>query len=103
MNVLNVQPQTFRDYADITETMAAAVAVAGAVDQAAVMAAVVPTFGLIGQEFLLSFAVAQANHLASLGDLVQNYAGTALLARNAADAYERSENESAEAFGAAQV
>lgn len=98
MNVVNVQPQTFRDYADISDGMAAAVAVAGAVDQAAVISAAVPVFGLIGQEFLLSFAYAQANHFTALGELVANYAATAHTARVAAQSYELSDQTSAESF-----
>ncbi|QBS43428.1 type VII secretion target [Nocardia sp. CS682] len=98
MNVVNVQPQTFRQYGDISEGMAAAVAVAGAVDQAAVVAAAAPVFGLIGQEFLVSFAYAQANHLTAVGELVTNFAGTALTAHAAARSYELADQTNAEAF-----
>ncbi|PXX61703.1 excreted virulence factor EspC (type VII ESX diderm) [Nocardia tenerifensis] len=98
MNVVNVQPQTFRHYADISEGMAAAVAVAGAIDQAAVISAAVPVFGLIGQEFLLSFAYAQANHCTALGELVANYAATAHTARVAAQSYELTDRTNAESF-----
>ncbi|MFE9789612.1 type VII secretion target [Nocardia salmonicida] len=100
MNVLNVQPQTFRQYGEISDTMAATVAVAGAVDQAAVIAAVVPVFGLIGQEFLMSFAYAQANHFAALTQLVEILATTADSARVAAASYEMTEQHSAASFGA---
>ncbi|MFI9504700.1 type VII secretion target [Nocardia sp. NPDC052566] len=98
MNVVSVQPQTFRHYADISEGMAATVAVAGAVDQAAVVSAAVPVFGLIGQDFLLSFAYAQANHFTAVGELVANYAGTAHTARAAARSYELTDQTSAESF-----
>ncbi len=98
MNVVNVQPQAFRQYAEVSDGMAAAVAVAGAVDQAAVISAAIPVFGLIGQEFLLSFAYAQANHFTALGELVANYAGTAHAARVAAQSYESTDRISAESF-----
>ncbi|MEV6391264.1 type VII secretion target [Nocardia xishanensis] len=98
MNVVNVQPQAFREYAEISDGMAAAVAVAGAVDQAAVVSAAVPVFGLIGQEFLLSFAYAQANHFTAVGELVANYAGTAHTARAAAQSYELTDQTSAGSF-----
>ncbi|MFC9437146.1 type VII secretion target [Nocardia sp. NPDC057030] len=100
MNVVNVQPQTFRQYGDLAEGTAAAVAVAGAVDQAAVIASVAPVFGLIGQEFLASFAFAQANHFVAVGDLVQIFAGTAETSRAAAQSYEQAERNSAESFAA---
>ncbi|MEU6833571.1 type VII secretion target [Nocardia beijingensis] len=99
MNVLNVQPQTFRRYGEISDGMAATVAVAGAVDQAAVIAAIAPTFGLIGQEFLTSFAYAQANHFAALTKLVEILTTTADTARVAAASYELTEQHSVASFG----
>ncbi|MGC4994615.1 type VII secretion target [Nocardia salmonicida] len=98
MNVLNVQPQTFRQYGEISDGMAATVAVAGAVDQAAVIAAVVPTFGLIGQEFLMSFAYAQANHFTALTQLVDIFTTTAETSRVAAASYEMTEQHSVASF-----
>ncbi|MGS2810851.1 type VII secretion target [Nocardia sp. MW-W600-9] len=98
MSVLNVQPQTFRDYAAVSDGMAATVATVAGVDQAAIVSAAVPVFGLIGQEFLLSFAYAQANHFAALGELVTNYAGTAATARAAAQSYELADQTSAASF-----
>ncbi|WP_330179058.1 ESX-1 secretion-associated protein [Nocardia sp. NBC_01503] len=98
MNVLNVQPQTFRQYGDISEGMAATVAVAGAVDQAASIAAVVPVFGLIGQDFLASFAYAQTNHFAALAELVDACVTTAATSRMAAQSYEQTEANSVETF-----
>ncbi|MRH89373.1 hypothetical protein GFY24_18285 [Nocardia sp. SYP-A9097] len=98
MNVLNVQPQTFRQYGEISEGMAAIIAVAGAVDQAASIAAAVPVFGLIGQDFLASFAYAQANHVAALTDLVDTFTTTAMTSRVAALSYEQTERNSVETF-----
>ncbi|MFE6923285.1 type VII secretion target [Nocardia sp. NPDC057663] len=88
MNHVAVVPDAVRAYAGASATMAAGVAQAGAVDQAATVAAVVPVFGLIGQEFLLSFAYAQANHLTSVAELAAVHAGTALTAAQAASTYE---------------
>ncbi|WP_278264913.1 type VII secretion target [Nocardia sp. AG03] len=88
MNHVAVVPDAVRAYAGASATMAAGVAQAGAVDQAATVAAAVPVFGLIGQEFLLSFAYAQANHLTSVAELAAVHAGTALTAAQAATTYE---------------
>jgi len=79
--------------------MAAGVASAGAVDQAATIGTVVPVFGLIGQEFLASFAFAQANHLSSVAELAAVHAGTALTAHQAASTYESVDGESSAAIG----
>ncbi|MGS2808681.1 type VII secretion target [Nocardia sp. MW-W600-9] len=88
MNHVAVVPEAVRAYAGASATMAAGVAQAGAVDQAATMGAVVPVFGLIGQEFLVSFAYAQANHLSSVAELAAVHAGTAVTAMEAASTYE---------------
>ncbi|GGK57529.1 type VII secretion target [Nocardia camponoti] len=88
MNHVAVVPEALRAYAGASATMAAGVAQAGAVDQAATTAAVVPVFGLIGQEFLLSFVYAQANHLTSVAQLAAVHAGTAVTAAEGAATYE---------------
>ncbi|WP_348537884.1 type VII secretion target [Nocardia brasiliensis] len=75
------------------------VATAGAVDQAATIATVVPVFGLIGQEFLAAFAFAQANHLSSVAELAAVHAGTALTAHQAASTYEVTDSASGAAIG----
>jgi hypothetical protein len=62
------------------------------------VAATVPVFGLIGQDFLAAFAYAQANHFASLGTLVQSYSGTSAVSAASAKAYEDNERASASAF-----
>lgn len=94
MNNVAVVPDAVRAYAGASATMAAGVAQAGAVDQAATMAAAVPVFGLIGQEFLMSFAYAQANHLTSMAELAAVHAGTALTATQAAATYEGADGAS---------
>ncbi|MFI6172419.1 type VII secretion target [Nocardia sp. NPDC051052] len=98
MNVLHVQPETFRHYGDISAAMAATVALVGAADQAAGVAAVVPVFGLIGQEFLASFAYAQANHLGSVTELAEIFSTTAANSHTAAAAYEQADQHSADTF-----
>lgn len=58
-------------------TMGTALASAGGIDAEANTAAMVAVFGLIGQEFVGAFALAQAAHLASVGGLAAVHAGTA--------------------------
>ena len=67
-------------------TMGTALATAGGVNAAANTAAMVAVFGLIGQEFVVAFATAQAAHLAAVGGLAAVHAGTAasMLAGSAA-------------------
>lgn len=102
MDTVQVAPKVFREYGDIAANMAAAVATAGAVDQAATVAAAVPVFGLIGQEFLASFAYAQANHLTAVNELAHVFANTSTAAHTAADAYARTEQHNAAGFTAAE-
>lgn len=98
-----VDPNTFRQYGDISAGMASTVAAAGAVDQAASVAAAVPVFGLIGQDFLVSFAYAQANHFQSVNQLAALFGSTATAAHGAATDYEQTEQRSAAAFGTVGV
>jgi hypothetical protein len=98
MSEISVAPETFRQYGSITGDMAATVAGVGAVDQAATVAAVAPVFGLIGQDFLTSFAYSQANHFAGVNALANVYEQTSLTAHNSAAAYENVEGDSAGGF-----
>ncbi|WP_067833263.1 type VII secretion target [Nocardia lijiangensis] len=82
------EPDAIRAYADTAAACAASVATAGSVNQAATMAAAIPVFGLIGQDFLASFAVAQANHLTSVAELAYVHGMTALTCQQAATEYQ---------------
>ncbi|WP_405179659.1 type VII secretion target [Nocardia sp. NBC_01377] len=101
MSDLVAAPDAIRGYAEAAVSMATGVATAGTVDQAATMAAVVPVFGLIGQEFLFAFAHAQANHVSSVLELAAVHAATAMTATQSAIAYETSEATSAAEFDTA--
>ncbi|WP_225729881.1 MULTISPECIES: hypothetical protein [unclassified Nocardia] len=91
MSEVVAHTDAIRAYGGASAAMAAGVATAGAFDQTATMAAAVPVFGLIGQEFLASFAYAQANHVSSVLELAHVYAGTAKAALEGAGAYDGSE------------
>ncbi|WP_207840209.1 type VII secretion target [Williamsia soli] len=80
MSELTAVPAAIAAYADTAAVMSAAVATAGSINAAANVATMVPVFGLIGQEFLLAFAQAQAGHLLAVGQLAAVHAGTAAAA-----------------------
>lgn len=103
MSHVAVVPDALRLYAGESAAMAAGVAATAAADQAATIAAVVPVFGLIGQEFLLSYAFAQANHLTSVAELAAVHAGTALTATQAAATYEGTDSASGADIGAVRA
>lgn len=80
MSEITAVPVAIEAYADTAALMSAAVASAGSINAAANVAQMVPVFGLIGQEFLLAFAQAQAGHLFGVGQLAAVHAGTAAAA-----------------------
>jgi hypothetical protein len=100
MSDLVVIPDHFRRYGDASAEMAAQVASTCAVDQAATAAAVVPVFGLIGQDFLMAFACAQANLLSSVADLAGVHSATAVASHHGADSYDGTERTSARSLRA---
>ncbi|MFE1593220.1 hypothetical protein [Nocardia sp. NPDC058705] len=99
MSDLVATPDVIRGYGEAAAAMATGVATAGGFDQTATVAAAVPVFGLIGQEFLVSFAGAQANHVSSVLELAGVHAATAVTAHQAAAAMEATEVASSTAVG----
>lgn len=100
MDRLHATPDAIRAYGDTAAHTAVEVSTAGAVDQAALIAAAVPVFGLIGQEFLAAFAVAQANNMLSVNEIAAVNAATAVAAHGAAAGYEGTDLGSAADFSA---
>ncbi|WP_067667029.1 type VII secretion target [Nocardia miyunensis] len=98
MSVVKVDPNTFRQYGDIAAGIASTVTAAGTVDEAASVTSAATTFGLIGQEFLTSFAYAQANHFSAVSQLANVFKNTATVSHNAANSYSKSEQNSASGF-----
>lgn len=88
-----------RGYGDASAAMATDVAVAGATNQIATLAAAVPVFGLIGQDFLATFAVAQANNLTSVAELAHVYGMSAVTAHESAALFDATEAASSADFG----
>ncbi|MBF6133801.1 hypothetical protein IU501_12415 [Nocardia otitidiscaviarum] len=77
---------------------AAQVAGAAAADSAAALASAVPVFGLIGQDFLIAFAQAQANYLLSTAEIAAVHGQTAAAAYSGVALYESTELASAISF-----
>ncbi|MEU1980935.1 hypothetical protein [Nocardia sp. NPDC019395] len=100
MPYLVANTEVVRRYGDASATMAVETAMAGAADQVAMMAAAIPVFGLIGQDFLAAFAFAQANNLLSVQELAAVHAGSALTSYEGAAAYDLNEDVTAAEFGA---
>ncbi|WP_328395534.1 hypothetical protein [Nocardia sp. NBC_00416] len=100
MTDIAAESHIVRGYGDASTSMAVETATAGAANQAALIAAAIPVFGLIGQDFLAAFAYAQANNLMSVNELAAVHAGTALTCYEGATAYELTECSTASEFGA---
>jgi hypothetical protein len=99
-NNMHVSPAALRAYGRTAEEISAQLAASGAFDLAKNVAALVPVFGLIGQDFLAGFTVAQASHAKAYGDVAAAFGNRARLAHTSADTYERSDNEHADALRA---
>ncbi|WP_405179636.1 type VII secretion target [Nocardia sp. NBC_01377] len=92
-------PEAIVQYGNTSAALAAQTLTAGSVDQLAVIAAAVPVFGLIGQDFLATYAAAQASHLTSVTEVAAVHAGTALTAFESAAQYTATDLDSAENLG----
>ncbi|WP_330233010.1 type VII secretion target [Nocardia sp. NBC_00508] len=99
MNEIVVVSDAIRGYGDASAAMAVDVAAAGAADQAATIAAAIPVFGLIGQDFLAAFAFAQANNMMSVAELAHVHGMTAVAAHESAATYDLTDDASASDFG----
>ncbi|MEU4342645.1 hypothetical protein AB0H00_15475 [Nocardia sp. NPDC023852] len=100
MTELVVASDAIRRYGDASAMMAVETAAAGAANQAATMAAAIPVFGLIGQDFLAAFAFAQANNLMSVVELAAVHAGSAMTSYEGAGLHDLTEAASVTEFGA---
>lgn len=96
MSELVAVPDAIRRYGDTAAEMATETLSAGTVNQAVVIAAAVPIFGLIGQDFLVTYAMAQANHLSSVVEVAAVHAGTAVTAHESAATYAATDHDNAE-------
>lgn len=91
-------PEAIEGFAASAAATSAAVAGAGSIDTAAQVAQLVPVFGLIGQEYLAAYAVAQANHVLAVGQLAAVHAGTSAAAFATAASYRSADDGGGDAF-----
>ncbi|KAF0848282.1 hypothetical protein [Nocardia caishijiensis] len=101
--LIRTDASVISNYGATNAAMATQVAAAGAADAGASMAAAVPIFGLIGQDFLAAFAVAQGNNLASVTEIAAVHAGTALVSAQAVGAIQLDEQVGAAVMDAQRV
>lgn len=85
-------------YGTSEATTAVQLAGAAAADSISALAAAVPVFGLIGQDFLLAFAGAQASYLSSAAEIAAVHGQTAVTAYSAVGLFEGNELSSATSF-----
>ena len=100
MTEMMAETDAIRRCAGTYATMTGDVMAAAGTNQAATVGAVVPVFGLIGQDFLAAFAGAQANNLLSTAELAAVYAMMALTGYQGATGYDLSDGSSAIDIGA---
>ena len=95
MSNVIVTPEVLEGFAATNAAIGSAVAAAGSINAAANTAAMIPVFGIIGQEFLAAFIAAQTNHLFAVGNLATVHAATAAGAVSGLAAFETADAGSA--------
>jgi hypothetical protein len=98
---LSVEPDAVRTFGAGVSAVGAAIDSASAMDLAANVAVMVPVFGLIGQDFLASFAGSQFANAVSTAALVGVHQATAAGAMAAAAGYETTDGDTQHALGSA--
>ncbi|MGW5386502.1 hypothetical protein [Nocardia sp. NPDC003963] len=91
MNRILADYDAIRGFSASCAQAASDVVAVAATDQEAVMAAAIPVFGLIGQDFLIALAHTQANSLLSVAELANVYGTMSATAHDAVTAYARTE------------
>ncbi len=99
MSELVATPDAIRAYGDASAAMATGVVTAAAFDLGAVIAALGPVLGPIGQEVMFASAYAHGNLASSTIELAGVHAATAVTAHQSAAAYESAEGASVGEFG----
>ncbi|MFF0527388.1 ESX-1 secretion-associated protein [Nocardia amikacinitolerans] len=97
MSDLSVETEAVRAFATENAGIAAQISSAG-FDGPAQVAALTPVFGLIGADYLLSFAAAQVLQAKDINDLSAKYADLSFKAFNAASLYEGTDTTNAGAL-----
>ncbi|UGT43018.1 ESX-1 secretion-associated protein [Nocardia yamanashiensis] len=98
---LSVDTTAVRTFAAAQDGVAADIAGAGGLDTVSHVAAMTPVFGLIGADFLASFAVAELLHDKDINALSGRFAKIGQAAFGSAGAYESTDGDFAAGLGAA--
>lgn len=101
MGDFHADPDAIRAYGATSAAIGDAVTAAGSMDLAANMAVMVPVFGLIGQDFLASFGLAQFANVTSLAQLAAVHQGSAISAAMSAAQYEGTDHSTSGALNKA--
>ncbi|GED98012.1 type VII secretion target [Gordonia crocea] len=101
MNEVSAESDAIRAYGVASSGIGDVIATASGVNLAANVAVMVPVFGLIGQDFLASFGLAQFNNVVSSGMLAAVHQGTALSSIAAAGGYDQTDAHTASALKSA--
>ncbi|RVW04033.1 ESX-1 secretion-associated protein [Rhodococcus xishaensis] len=103
MNGFSAAPDEIRAYGSIAAGAAAHIAATEGLEVAANVAALTPVFGVIGADFLATYATTQATHAGSVAALAHSYAGTGSVAHAIAAAYDAADQNTSTVLGAAQT
>lgn len=99
MNVFRAVPDDIRAYGAVAAGAAAHIAATEATDIAADVTALAPAFGVIGADFVATYATTRAIHAGSVAALGAVYAGTASVAHAVAAAYDATDQATGIALG----
>ena len=103
MNGFSAAPDGIRAYGDIAAGAAAHIAATEGLDAVAELAALTPVFGLIGADFLATYAATRSTHAGAVAALAQVYAGTGTVAHAIATAYDTTDQNTGTVLGAART
>ncbi|MEV6066379.1 type VII secretion target [Nocardia sp. NPDC052001] len=98
---LSVDTDAVRGFATAQHGVAADIAATGGIDTASHVAAMTPVFGLIGADFLASFAVAELLHDRDINALSQRFAHIGQTAFGSAATYDATDDSFASGLGSA--
>lgn len=103
LNGFSAVPDEIRAYGDVAAGAAAHIAATEGLEVAANVAALAPVFGVIGADFLATYAATQATHAGSVAALANVFAGAGTVAHAIAAAYEQADHATASALGTART
>ncbi|WP_239476446.1 type VII secretion target [Nocardia arizonensis] len=103
MSDLSVETDAVRTFAAENEGVAAQIAGAGNFDAVSQVAALTPVFGLIGGDYLLSFAAAQVLQARDINDLSAKFNNLSSKAFTASLRFDETDSGNAGAIGAAEA